>query len=195
MSSIYAEALKQFAQWYERAMQLDVAEPTALTLATSDGRGRPSARTVLLKSFDERGFVFFGNSQSIKGRQLEENPRAALCFYWPQLRRQVHVEGSVEQIGKGEIDSYWRTRDRFSQIGAWASEQSAPLEERETLDTRFHEMESKYAGREIPRPEHWVGYRVVPDMIEFWSGREHRLHERIRYRLEEDRWTKTLLNP
>ena len=195
MSSVYAEALKQFAEWYERAMELDVSEPTAATLATSDGMSRPSARTVLLKVFDERGFVFFSNSRSIKGRLLDENPRAALCFYWPQLHRQVQVEGSVEKIGEKKTDNYWSTRDRFSQISAWASEQSAPLEQRETLEARFRDLEAQFAGREIPRPEHWVGYRVVPDMIEFWSGREHRLHERMRYRLEENRWTKTLLNP
>lgn len=195
MSSIYAEALKQFAEWYERAMKLDVSQPTAAILATSDGAGRPSARTVLLKSFDERGFVFFSNSRSIKGQQLEENPRAALCFYWPQLQRQVHVEGSVGKIGEEQTDSYWSTRDRLSQIGAWASEQSAPLEQRETLEARFRDLEAEFAGREIPRPEYWVGYCVVPDMIEFWSGREHRLHERMRYRLEEDTWMKTLLNP
>ncbi|TDJ35166.1 MAG: pyridoxamine 5'-phosphate oxidase [Gammaproteobacteria bacterium] len=195
MSSVYVEALNRFAEWYERVMKLDVPEPTAVILATSDGEGRPSARTVLLKSFDERGFVFFSNSQSIKGRQLEENPRAALCFYWPELRRQVHIEGSVEQISENQIDSYWRTRDRFSQIGAWASEQSAPLERREILEARFREREGKFSGGDIPRPEHWVGYRVVPDMIEFWSGREHRLHERVRYRLEGEEWEKTLLNP
>ena len=195
MSSVYVEALKQFAEWYERALKLDVSEPTAVTLATSDGEGRPSARTVLLKSYDEQGFVFFSNSQSIKGRQLEENPRAALCFYWPQLRRQVHVEGSVEQISKSQIDSYWTTRDRFSQIGAWASEQSTTLEGREILEARFREQEDKFSGGDIPRPQHWVGYRVIPDMIEFWSGREHRLHERVRYRLEGEEWEKTLLNP
>jgi len=195
MSSVYAEALKQFAEWYERAMKLDVSEPTAVTLATADRAGRPSARTVLLKSFDERGFVFFTNSQSIKGRQLEENPRAALCFYWPVWWRQVHVEGTVESIDPESADSYWSTRDRESQIGAWVSKQSAPLQSREELEVRFEEIKARFADGEIPRPEGWVGYRVVPDMIEFWTGREYRLHERTRYRLEGEEWEKTLLNP
>jgi pyridoxamine 5'-phosphate oxidase len=195
MSSVYAEALRQFAEWYERALKLDVSEPTAVTLATADKAGRPSARTVLLKSFDERGFVFFTNSQSIKGRQLEENPRAALCFYWPAWWRQVHVEGSVESIDPVSADSYWSTRDRESQIGAWVSKQSAPLQSRGELEARFEEIKARFADGEIPRPEGWVGYRVVPDMIEFWVGREYRLHERTRYRLEGEEWEKTLLNP
>jgi len=195
MSSVYAEALKQFAEWYEQALKLDVSEPTAVILATADRAGRPSARTVLLKSFDERGFVFFTNSQSIKGRQLEENPRAALCFYWAAWWRQVHVEGLVENIEPESADSYWNTRDRESQIGAWVSKQSAPLQSREELEARFEEIKARFADGEIPRPEGWVGYRVVPDMIEFWVGREYRLHERTRYSLEGEEWEKTLLNP
>ena len=195
ISADYAEALARFSEWYEQALTLDVAEPTAAILATADAAGNPSARTVLLKHFDDAGFVFFSNQRSTKGRQLAENPRAALCFYWPAVRRQVHVEGRVEKIADNQTDEYWNTRDRDSQVGAWASEQSAPLTDREELEARFREVSAEYEGRDIPRPADWVGYRIVPDMIEFWSGREHRLHERMRYQLKEGRWSKSLLNP
>lgn len=192
---LYKEALTTFSGWYEKALTLDVLEPTAAVLATASASGQPSARVVLLKSFDERGFVFFSNARSIKGRQLEENPSAALCFYWGELLRQVHVEGAVELIDDRETDAYWNTRDRSSRVGAVASVQSALLSSRDELIQRFEELSKKYSSGDVPRPDYWVGYRLTPEMFEFWTGREHRLHERLRYVLDNGKWAKQLLSP
>lgn len=192
---LYLEALNSFLEKFAKTAELGVREPSTMTLATADAEGRPSSRTVLLRVVDERGFVFFTNSQSRKGIQLAENPYASLSFYWDAWAEQVHVEGRVEVIPDSESDEYWRTRRRLSQIGAWASDQSRPLDSRETLMARVEEFEKKFEGQDVTRPPHWFGYRVVPHRIELWSGREGRLHERYVYEFDGDAWTKVMLYP
>ena len=172
-------------------------EPTAMTLATADAAGCLSARIVLLKAVDERGFVFYTNYGSAKAEQLAAQPRAALCFHWKTLRDgvQVRVEGVVEKAGGDESDVYFASRPRASQIGAWASLQSRTLHERSELDQRVAEMEQRFAGGGVPRPPDWGGYRLVPDMIELWFGQRARLHDRERYEIADGKWTKRLLYP
>jgi pyridoxamine 5'-phosphate oxidase len=155
-----------------------------MTLATAGTDGQPSARIVLLKSFDDRGFVFYTNYQSRKGQELAENPRASLLFYWPQLWRQVRIEGVVEKTSAAESEAYFQSRPLGSKLGAWASNQSQVVDQRETLEARFAELQMRF-GEDIPRPEHWGGYRLKPNSIEFWQGRDNRLHDRLRYRLQE----------
>ncbi|MCG6116641.1 MAG: pyridoxamine 5'-phosphate oxidase [Aquimonas sp.] len=197
MSDLYAEALITFRDLLEEARSVGDPEPTAMTVATSDVQGRPSARTVLLKDFDERGFVFYTNFNSRKGRQLAANPQAALLFLWKTLRYQVQakIEGSVQPVTAAEADAYFASRPRASQIGAWASLQSETLDARATLDQRIVELEREFGGREITRPPHWSGFRVVPDMIEFWYGVPARLHDRHRYECVDGEWTQRLLYP
>ena len=166
-----------------------------MTLASPGLREGISARMVLLKSFDERGFVFYTNLESRKGRQLAAKPTAALICYWKTIRRQVLIEGRVEQVSEQEADEYFTSRDRGSQLGAWASDQSRPLKGRTELIKRVIALEAKYFGRVIPRPPHWSGLRVVPNLIEFWTGRRSRLHDRFRYTLGEDGWDKQRLYP
>ena len=192
---LYAEALSRFDDVYGRAANCGVAEPSAVTLATADAGGRPSARTVLLKHFDQRGFVFYTNLRSRKGIELQANPRAALCFFWLPLAEQVHVEGIAAQVPDDEADAYWRTRDRESQIGAWASLQSEPLQDRDALEQRVQQFESDYEGKDVPRPTHWSGFCLVPNRIEFWCSGAHRLHERTEYTMTKEEWSKTLLFP
>lgn len=192
---LLSEALHLFQDLRAEARQLPLREPDAMTLATADAAGRPSARTVLLRVVDEGGFAFFSNSESRKGRQLAENSRAALCLYWDPLARQVLIEGSVEKLPDAESDEYFSSRPRESQIGAWASHQSRPLDSRETLLRRVAEYERLYANRLVPRPEHWHGYRVVPDRIEFWTSQPARLHERVVYERQAAGWVKFLLYP
>ncbi len=194
---LYQEAIAQFRTLLEEAATAGEPEPTAMTLATVDGAGRISARIVLLKNVDERGFVFYTNYRSAKAEQLAEQPRAALCLLWKSLRDvvQVRVEGSVEKAGAVESDAYFASRPRASQIGAWASLQSQTLPARAELDARVAETEKRFAGTEVPRPPDWGGYRVVPDVIEFWFGERARLHDRIRYEAVEGNWTKRLLYP
>ncbi len=199
MSELYAEALSTFATLFEEAKQSREVEPNAMTVATADAQGRPSARTVLLKSFDERGFVFYTHLDSHKGRELRSNPQAALLFLWRSLREagiQVRVEGRVEQVDDAEADAYFASRARMSQIGAWASLQSRPLASREEFDARVAEIEARFEGRDVPRPQGWSGLRVVPDRMEFWYGAQFRLHERWCYESGVDgRWSKRLLYP
>jgi len=192
---LYRQAIGRFGEWLEDARASGTAEPTAMTLATARREGGVSARTVLLKEVDERGFVFYTNLNSRKGRQLNSDPRCALVFLWAHLKRQVLVEGRVEPVAPSEADAYWATRPRGSQFGAWASRQSETLDSRETLESRFHELEREYTDRQIPRPEHWSGFRVVPERIEFWSGRDSRLHDRERYRVQSGTWIHELLYP
>ncbi|HET8552503.1 MAG TPA: pyridoxamine 5'-phosphate oxidase [Gammaproteobacteria bacterium] len=195
MNEIYKEAVGRFSEWFALAREQSVNEPTAMTLATVDADGRPAARTVLLKQFDERGFVFYTNTRSRKGMHVDANPYAALCFFWQGLMRQVLVEGEVRRVSDAEADAYWATRPRLSQVGAWASKQSSLLDARETMERRLAEYSEQYADATVPRPSHWTGYRIAPTMIEFWQSRPGRLHERERYWHDGESWKKSLIYP
>ena len=199
MTDLYAEALSTFAELFEEAKAGSELEPNAMTVATATADGRPSARTVLLKSFDARGFVFYTHLHSRKGRELETNPRAALLFLWRSLHAagiQVRIEGLVELVGDDEADAYFASRARLSQVGAWASAQSETLDSRDDFEDRIAQVEEEFEGREIPRPEGWSGFRVVPEAIEFWYGAEFRLHERWRYEHDTGgEWDKRMLYP
>ncbi len=197
MSDLYTEALATFASLLAEATATGDPEPTAMTLATADAQGRPAARTVLLKAFDARGFVFYTNYDSRKGQQLTANPQAALLFLWKSLREQVQVkiEGLVEPVSLAEADEYFASRPRPSQIGAWASLQSQTLDARETFETRIDAFEKKFEGVDVPRPAHWSGFRVVPERIEFWYGARFRLHERQHYQRVDGQWTQRMLYP
>ena len=184
-----------FEEWLAEARLAEPNDPEAMALATADRSGRPSVRMVLLKGHDQRGFVFYTNSLSRKGGELAENKRAALLFHWKSLRRQVRIEGPVEPVAAAEADSYFASRSRESRLGAWASDQSQPLDSRETFEGRYRQLVEDYRDRDVPRPPHWWGYRVAPDRIEFWLDRAHRLHERRLFLREGDGWTEGLLNP
>jgi pyridoxamine 5'-phosphate oxidase len=184
-----------FNERFAEAKRVEPHDATAVTLATADLHGRPSARMVLLKGADERGFTFFTNRTSRKGRDLSENPFAALCFHWPALQEQVRVEGPIALVDDAESDAYFASRPRESQIGAWASEQSAPLGSREALIARVREIEARFPS-EVPRPPHWGGYRLTPERIELWRAGAARLHDRFLYTRDADgAWTLTRLNP
>jgi pyridoxamine 5'-phosphate oxidase len=191
-----ADPIALFREWQAEASAAGAILPEAMTLATADGAGRPSARTVLLKGVDERGFVFFTNYESRKGRQLAENPHAALTFLWHmEPRRQVLVTGTVERVPRAESEAYFRTRDVGSRLGAWASRQSSPLGSRADLERAFAEAESQF-GNDVPLPDWWGGYVLAPEAIEFWESRPNRLHERVRYsRGDDGSWRSTLLSP
>lgn len=185
----------QFLRWLAQAVDARVLEPTAMTLATADTDGRPSARTVLLRGIDQRGFAFFTNYESRKGRELAVNASAALVFRWLELGRQVTVTGSTVRLPAEESDAYFARRPRGSQLSAWASPQSSPLPDRAVLEALHAEVARRYAGREVPRPPFWGGFRVVPAAVEFWQGRPDRLHDRLRYLRRRDGWTVERLNP
>jgi len=199
MTDLYTEALTTFAALFDEAKASAELEPNAMTVATADAQGRPSARTVLLKAFDARGFVFYTHLDSHKGRELKANPHAALLLLWRSLREagiQVRIEGRVEQVDAAEADAYFASRPRMSQIGAWASLQSQTLASREEFEARVASAEARFAGRDVPRPEGWGGLRVVPERIEFWYGAQFRLHERWCYEAGVDgRWSKRQLYP
>jgi pyridoxamine 5'-phosphate oxidase len=188
--------IEQFRNWFDEALAADLHEPNAMTLATATPDGRPSARVVLLKGLDERGFVFYTSYEGRKGGELETNPYCALVFYWGELERQVRVEGRASRVSEEESDEYFGSRPRGSQLGAWASEQSRPVEGRGALEERLRGLEAEYEGREVPRPPFWGGYRVEPEVVEFWQGRENRLHDRLVYRRSDNgEWGRERLQP
>jgi pyridoxamine 5'-phosphate oxidase len=190
------DPLHLFQRWLDEAIAAAIPLPEAMTLATSTPEGKPSARLVLLKGADERGFVFYTNYNSMKARELDVNPQAALVFYWPQLERQARVEGKVERTSTDESDAYFKTRPRESQIGALASPQSEVIPSRDMLQQRARELEELYRDREVERPAHWGGYRLQPERIEFWKGRPGRLHDRILYERQKDgSWHRFRLAP
>jgi pyridoxamine 5'-phosphate oxidase len=184
-----------FRAWFAEARAAEPNDPEAMALATADADGRPSARMVLLKGVDERGFVFYTNREGRKAADLAANPTAALLFHWKSLRRQVRVEGPVSLASDAESDAYFASRSRDSQLGAWASDQSRPLNSRETFERRFEAMRARFDGGPVPRPPHWGGYRVTPERIEFWIDRAHRLHERRLFVRGGDGWSEGLLYP
>ena len=186
--------IKQFAKWYKTVLKSGLKEPTAMTLATASKGGVPSARTVLLKGYDEKGFLFFTNYGSRKGRELSENPFAELLFYWMDLRKQVRISGRVEKISKEESKKYFKTRPLNSQIGAWASRQSEIIPDRKFLEEKYKEYSEKYK-EDVPLPPFWGGFRLIPERFEFWQGRENRLHDRICYMKKNGEWEIVRLAP
>ncbi|AFY50834.1 Pyridoxamine 5'-phosphate oxidase [Nostoc sp. PCC 7524] len=186
----------QFKKWFEQALAAQLPEPNAMTLATTTPDGCPSARMVLLKDFDDRGFVFFTNYNSRKGQELAENPQAALVFWWAELERQVRIVGRVEKTSDTESDQYFDSRPANSRLGAWASNQSEVIPKREVLEQRMQDFQNKYENQEVPRPPHWGGLRVIPREIEFWQGRSSRLHDRLLYtHLDDGSWKIQRLSP
>lgn len=185
----------RFRDLYERALATGLTEPNAMVVSSADGQGRPSSRVVLLKHFDRDGFVFYTNLESRKGREILTRPDVSLNFFWREPKEQVCVFGRAERVSESEADAYFATRSRNSQLGAWASQQSRPLESREQLVADFERVSRRFDGRDVPRPPHWTGLRVVPRRFEFWVAREHRLHDRTFYERDGDRWSWGLLYP
>ena len=184
-----------FDQWYGEARDAEINDSNAMALATADARGRPSARMVLLKGHGPEGFVFYTNFEGRKAEELLANPHAALLFHWKSLRRQIRIEGPVETVDEATADAYFATRSRDSQLGAWASDQSRPLPSRDVFMSRYADAVARFEGGQVPRPPHWSGFRVVPQRIEFWQDREHRLHERRLFERDGDGWREGLLYP
>ncbi len=194
-ADVSPDPFQQFQSWFDQAIAAQVPEPNAMTLATADAQGIPSARIVLLKGFDQRGFVFFTNYESQKGQELAQNPYAALVFWWAALERQVRITGRVEPVSAQESDAYFHSRPIGSQLGAWASAQSQRIPDRQVLEQRLQELTLQYQEQTIPRPVHWGGYRLNPSLIEFWQGRSNRLHDRLCYRLHQETWKIERLSP
>ena len=195
-NDIADDPVKQFQTWWMQAVESEIDEPNAMTLATASSEGIPSARIVLLKSFDASGFIFFTNYKSAKGRELEENPKACLLFFWKELERQVKITGLIQKISEKESDEYFFSRPEGSRIGAWTSPQSEVIENRDWLDDRYRHLVAEMKGQQIPRPPHWGGYIVKPVIMEFWQGRPSRLHDRIQYVIENNgTWKMERLAP
>jgi pyridoxamine 5'-phosphate oxidase len=192
---VHPDPILQFGRWYEEALNANLVEPTAMTLATANREGIPSARMVLLKGYDDRGFVFFTNYESAKARDLGDNPNAALVFWWGALERQIRIVGPVTRVSKEESDAYFESRPIGSRLGAIASRQSTVLTNREDLERQVQELARQYPDGTIPRPEHWGGFRITPSVIEFWQGRPDRLHDRLRYTKSATNWKIDRLSP
>ena len=190
-----ADPIAQFTRWFDEAVRAGAHEPNAMCLATATPDAYPSARMVLLKGVDARGFVFYTDYRSRKGRELADNPHAALCFFWGELERQVRVVGAVQPVSRAESDAYFQSRPLPSRIGAWTSSQSSVLASRAELETQLAENERRFAHGDVPLPEHWGGYRIIPEEIEFWQGRTSRLHDRIRFRRRDGVWGTERLSP
>lgn len=189
------DPIAQFTHWFDEAIRAEVLEPNAMCLATATPDAYPSARTVLLKGVDHRGFVFYTDYRSRKGRELADNPHASLCFFWPELERQVRINGGVQRVTRAESEAYFRTRPLPSRIGAWTSTQSSVIASRDVLEADLARNTVRFEGVDVPLPDHWGGFRVVPDEIEFWQGRPSRLHDRIQYVREAGAWTRRRLSP
>lgn len=194
-SEVADDPIEQFVEWFDQALSADLLDANAMTLSTATKEGVPSSRIVLLKGVDEQGFRFYSNYGSRKARELAENPRAALCFYWAGLERQVRIEGTVEKLTSDESEEYFHQRPRQSQLGAWASHQSSRIESREALEARFEELKERFKNQEVPLPDFWGGYLLHPQRFEFWQGRKSRMHDRICYEKKDGKWTKFRLAP
>lgn len=194
-SDVADDPVKQFEDWFDEALNDDLTDANAMQLATATKEGRPSVRTVLLKGFDERGFQFYTNYKSRKGRELQENTQAAVCFYWAELNRQVRIEGVVKKTSKENSADYFAQRPRNSQLSAHASKQSHTIKSRQELEDLYEQAEKKYEDKEVPLPDHWGGYLLGPSAVEFWQGRPSRLHDRIVYEKKEDNWVIKRLAP
>ncbi|HNB82509.1 MAG TPA: pyridoxamine 5'-phosphate oxidase [Chitinophagaceae bacterium] len=194
-SDLHQDPLTQFIHWFADAQRAEIPDVNAMTLSTCDHHYRSHSRIVLLKGVEEGKFIFFTNYQSAKGRELDQVPQASLVFYFKELQRQIRVEGSVGKLSAEQSEAYFASRPRESQLGAWASIQSEPLDHRSTLENRYRELEASYQGRSVPKPPHWGGYALDPDYMEFWQGRMSRLHDRFAYRKEAGHWKLDRLNP
>lgn len=188
-SDVDKDPIEQFLKWFNEALKSEVKEPNAMVLSTVDTDNQPKSRIVLLKEFDNDGFVFYTNYQSDKGLEMLQNPRVALCFWWQELERQVRIEGEANKVSRAQTESYFNSRPRLSRLGAWASNQSEELDNRDELEARFQELDQQFTGENIPLPAYWGGYIIEPTAIEFWQGRKSRLHDRLRYdKVEDGQW-------
>jgi len=193
--SVSLNPFEQFKIWFDEILKIDLIEPNAMILATANKKAKPSARVVLLKNFDENGFMFFTNYKSRKGKEFKVNPTASLLFFWPELERQVLIEGKIKKVKREVSEKYYHSRPRESQIAAWVSAQSSMIPDRNFLETKFEQLKKKFGDADIPLPDYWGGYRLIPDSFEFWQGRENRLHDRICYRFKNKKWKIFRLAP